>query len=1032
VTVCEACGHENPADASFCNACGAPLRPPDQASERRKTVTVLFCDVIGSTALGERLDPESLRRVLARYFDVARDAVERHGGVVEKFIGDAVMAVFGVPQVHEDDALRAVRAAEELREGLERLNDELERGYGTKLAVRIGVNTGEVVTGTEERLATGDAVNVAARLEQAAEPGEILIGEDTLGLLRDGVSVEAIAPLELKGKAEAVAAYRLVAVTTAMPARRLEVPMVGRERQLRLLLDAFESVVSERSCHLFTVLGAAGVGKSRLVSEFLRKLDGATVLRGRCLSYGEGITYWPVVEVVKQAGGAEVLADEVARNALDAVLGETGAAATPDEIAWAFRKLLETRASEVPVVCLFDDIQWGENTFLDLVEHVADLSRGVPILLLCMARPELLDHRLAWGGGKLNATSVLLEPLSESETDELITRLLEGSALDPALQSRVRRAAGGNPLFVEEMLALVGGSHDGDAVAVPPTIQALLAARLDQLEPSERQVLERGSVEGEVFHRGSVAALSPDEPLLDSRLTALVRKDLLRPEQAQLTGDDGYRFRHLLIRDAAYEALPKATRADLHERFASWLRHRGAELVELDEIVGYHLEQSVRYRSELGPLTDEDRSHAQTAGELLARAGRKAHDRGDRRAAANLLDRARALLRQPDPKHVLALIDLGRCLSETGDDLQRSRVVLTDAFGEAQTLEREELQIRARLELEWVANLLGEQSRPEEQERLARDAIGVLERHGDDEGLARAWFVFATSFWIRSGWDEMRAPLARAMEHARRTGNRSMEIEAMTFVLAATMFGSTPVDDGIRVSHEILENASDSRELQGWAVRMVGTFLMLDGRFDEAREHLARARAIFTELGNNAALVALTFSTSPLERWAGDAVAAEREARRGLDLAQRIGDRGRLPNLAALLADALLEQGRVSDTQEYVDLARDTTREVDASAEALWRMAAARLLVRSGAAEDAVRLAQEAMDILLPTQETFTLSSLLLDAAEVLQLAGRQDDEAAVLREAVRVSERKGATVLVRRAQERLSQLAPSPGRSNV
>ena len=1028
MSVCEACGHENPAGASFCNACGASLAAPERNAERRKTVTVLFCDVIGSTALGERLDPESLRRVLARYFDVARDAVERHGGVVEKFIGDAVMAIFGVPQVHEDDALRAVRAAEELRGTLEHLNDELQREYGTKLAVRIGVNTGEVVTGTEERLATGDAVNVAARLEQAAEPGEILIGQDTLRLLRDGVTVEATAPLELKGKAEAFAAYRLLTVDTGVPARRLGVPMVGRERQLKLLRDAFESAVSESSCHLFTVLGAAGVGKSRLVSEFLNTLDGATVLRGRCLSYGDGITYWPIVEVVKQAGGTEVLADEVARRALDAVLGDTGAAATPDAIAWAFRTLLETRAAELPVVCLFDDIQWGETTFLDLVEHVADLSRGVPLLLLCMARPELLDHRPAWGGGKLNATSVLLEPLSELETDELFIRLLEGSALNEALQSRVRRAAGGNPLFVEEMLALVGDSHNGDAVAVPPTIQALLAARLDQLEPSERHVLERGSVEGEVFHRGSVAALSPDEPLLDSRLTALVRKDLLRPEQAQLTGDDGYRFRHLLIRDAAYEALPKTTRADLHERFASWLRQRGEDLVELDEIVGYHLEQAVRYRSELGPLAEEHRRHAQTAGELLARAGRKAHDRGDRRGAANLLDRARALLTQPDPKHVLALIALGRCLGEAGDDLQRSRLVLEEASREAQALGREELQIRALLELACIANFLGEELRPEEQEQLAGDAIAVLERHADAEGLARAGFVFATSFWIRSGWDDMRALLGRALEHARRAGNRSLEIEAMTFVLAATMFGSTPVEEGIRVSQEIVENASDSRELQGWGARMVGTFLMLDGRFDEAREHLERARAIFTELGNNAALVALTFSASPLELWVGDAVAAEREARRGLELAQRIGDRGRSANLAALVADALLEQGRLGDAEEYVDLVRDMTLKSDVSAQALWRMAAARLLVRRGEAEDAVRLAHEAMDILRPTQETFTMSILLVDAAEVLQLAGRQEEEAAVLREAIRVSEQKGATVLVRRAEERLTQLALSPG----
>ena len=304
MTVCTVCGQRNPAGARFCNACASPLDAADAVGEQRKTVTVFFSDVSGSTALGERLDPESLRRVLARYFEVARETVERHGGVVEKFIGDAVMAVFGVPQVHEDDALRAVRAATELRLGVSTLNEELERDFGTRLALRIGVNTGEVVTGTEERLATGDAVNVAARLEQAAQPDDILIGSETLQHLVDAVTVELIERLELKGKAEPLDAYRLISVraTTGGVARPAAAPMVGRTRQLKMLRDAFDNVASERSCHLFTVLGSAGVGKTRLVSEFLRTLDDVAVVHGRCLSYGEGITYWPVVEVVKQAG----------------------------------------------------------------------------------------------------------------------------------------------------------------------------------------------------------------------------------------------------------------------------------------------------------------------------------------------------------------------------------------------------------------------------------------------------------------------------------------------------------------------------------------------------------------------------------------------------------------------------------------------------------------------------------------------------------------------------------------------------------
>src|SRR6187551_1992370 len=525
VPACPSCGHENSERARFCEECGSPLGGPPPSREQRKTVTVLFCDVTGSTALGESTDPEALRALLARYFERMKGIIESHGGTVEKFIGDAVMAVFGVPQVREDDALRACRAAVEMRDALPELGVE----------ARIGVNTGEVVTGTEERLATGDAVNVAARLEQAAQPGEILVGADTVGLVRDAVTVEAVPPLDAKGKSEPVPAYRLLSLDTEAPAfvRRGDVAMVGRDRQLKLLRDAFDNVASERSCDLFTVLGPAGVGKSRLVSEFLTTIDEATVVRGRCLSYGDGITYWPVVEVVKQIPDANTLVEPAAWKALEAMLGEGDGTATPDEIAWAFRKLLEAKAAQEPVLCIFDDIQWGEETFLELIEHVADLSRGAPILLLCMARPELLDRRPTWAGGKLNATSVLLEPLSERQTDELIGHLVEGSALADDLQARIRRAAGGNPLFVEEMLVLVGQSDSAGDVAVPPTIQALLAARLDQLDPSERHVLERGSVEGEVFHRGGVAALVQDETPVDGWLVALVRKDLLRPEHAQ-------------------------------------------------------------------------------------------------------------------------------------------------------------------------------------------------------------------------------------------------------------------------------------------------------------------------------------------------------------------------------------------------------------------------------------------------------------------------------------------------------------------
>ena len=569
-------------------------------------MTVLFSDVTGSTALGERLDPEALRGVLARYFDMARLAVERHGGSVEKFIGDAVMAVFGIPVVHEDDALRAVRAAAELRDGLAGLNEGLMRDYGTALEVRIGVNTGEVVAGTEERLATGDAVNVAARLEQAARPGEILVGAPTQALVRGSVALEPVEGLELKGKSAPVEAYRLMSVRLEVAPRRRVGAMVGRERELERLRAALAQAVDSRCCQLFTVLGDAGVGKSRLAYEFLAGLDGATVVRAGCPPYGEGITYWPVVEVLKQVLGEEperrleaLGLDSFSSRAVHAVLGDPGAATSVDEIARATRVLLEAVAAEAPLVIVLDDIQWGEAAFLDLVDHVAELSRDVPMLLLCMARPELYDRRPGWGGGKLNATTVLLEPLVDGDADVLVASLLDDNAADEGLRARILAAAEGNPLFAEEMVALVRDSPGGQVV-VPPTIQALLAARLDQLEPTERAVLGRGSIEGRVFHRGAVQALSPDETELTAPLSGLVRRELVRPDRAQLAGEEAFRFRHLLIRDAAYDALPKATRAELHERFASWIGAHGGEVVEHDEVAGYHLEPRIAVASSSG------------------------------------------------------------------------------------------------------------------------------------------------------------------------------------------------------------------------------------------------------------------------------------------------------------------------------------------------------------------------------------------------------------------------------------------------
>ena len=706
------CGQENPEGFRFCGACGASLEAVPAPRETRKTVTVVFSDVTGSTALGEQLDPESLRRVMGRYFDEMKAVVESHEGTVEKFIGDAVMAVFGIPVVHEDDALRAVRAAAEMRERLAALNEELERDWGVRIDVRTGVNTGEVVAGDPsggQRFATGDAVNVAKRFEEAAPANEILLGATTYRLVRDAVEVEQVADLTLKGKSAPVDAFRLLSIEpgAAGRARRLDSPMVGRERERTALHQAYERAAGERACHLFTVLGTAGVGKSRLVSEFLDGLgERATVVHGRCLPYGEGITFWPLREVIRTLYGedfpstirARLAGDENAEliaERLGAALGHVESIGPTDETSWAVRKLFEALARERPFVVVFDDLQWAAPTFLDLVEHIADWSRDAPILLVCLARPELLEGRPRWSGGKFNATSVLLEPLNEAESGELVGNLLGRAQLAGEVRARVMNAAEGNPLFVEEMFAMLIDDgllerSNGDwvptgdlaTVTVPPTIQALLSARLDRLGPTERAVSERASIEGKVFHRGAVVELSSEEirSEVGSHLEALVRKELVRPDHAQFPGEDAFRFRHQLIRDAAYDAMSKELRAELHEQFAAWLENAaGDRVLEYEEILGFHLEQAYRYRAELAPVDEAARDLASRAAERLSSAGEHARLRGDMAAAADLLDRAASLLPNDDARRRKLLPALLDATIEAGQ-LSRASDAVTEAL----------------------------------------------------------------------------------------------------------------------------------------------------------------------------------------------------------------------------------------------------------------------------------------------------------------------------------------------------------------
>ncbi len=990
--VCGSCGQQNPEAFRFCGSCGAALIEPAPAREVRKVVTIVFCDLTGSTALGDRTDPETLRAIMGGYYDQMRAILERHGGTVEKFVGDAVMAVFGIPVSHEDDALRAVRASWQMRSAVESLG----------LHARIGVNTGEVVTGGGETLVTGDAVNVAARLEQQAPVGEVLIGLETQQLVRGAIESEPV-ELLVKGKASPIGAYRVLTVDLQAPAvaRRLDTPLVGRKRELGVLHQAFERAVTERACHLFTLLGAAGVGKSRLVSELLEGID-ATVVRGRCLDYGEGITYWPVVEVLKQLGPrADPTVDLFGRGS-----HSTG------ELFWAVRAQLEEVARERPLVVVLDDIHWGEPTFLDLVDHIADLSREAPILLLCVARAELIDVRPGWGGGKLNATTLLLEPLSTEESGELIESL--DVAIDPATRQRILQTAGGNPLFVEEMLALVA---DGGDTRLPSTIQALLQARLDQLGVGERSVVERGAVEGELFHRDAVRVLTddPQRADLDKDLVRLVRKELIRAARATLAGQEAFRFRHLLMRDAAYESLPKAVRADLHGRFADWLAAAPVELVEQDEMLGFHLERAAGYRRELG---DPDETIELRAAARLAAAGSKALARDDMPAADNLLTRALRLLPDGDGGRDRITFELLAALHGRGDFERASRMIAALESSADSVAQMRGRVARLDLELQNAAGDLTHDAR-----RVAEEAIDFFERAGDAVGLAHAWCLLFDIEWLLSRAEPALAAIEQAIEHARRAGDATLVAQLNMSRLGPLMYGPFPADT-------VRSKLTGMRELMRTSPRMEQACLMLEaflageaGEFVEATSCYERADAILGELDMKMIRHLMQQHPAGFALRQGRPEEAVRIFRLSYDGLGEVGATGFRSTVATSMARALYQCGELDEAVRFAILGEEMGGPEDITNFASGRGVRAMVLADRGELDEAEKFGRSAVDYAFRTDFPGTQAEAFLALAYVLRAAGRDGEWGALVDQAIARLEIRGdvdAASQVRRLRSEL------------
>ncbi len=983
---------------------------------------------------------------MSRYFETASRALERHGGTVEKFIGDAVMAVFGIPAVHEDDALRAVRAVVEMRDAVEVLSRELEQERGVQLRLRTGVNTGEVVAGDPaggHTLVTGDTVNVAARLEQAAAPGEILIGDATRHLVQDAVRVEPVGSLSLKGKEDGVLSWRLLEVFAEAPAfaRRLDSPLVGRRAELAQVRKAFEHTVQERAAYLITVLGTAGIGKSRLASELGASLpeEVARVVTGRCLPYGDGITFWPLFEIVRELVGededprpaiARLVADEEAADAIAeriaAALGRSHEAASAEETFWAVRKLFEVLAQERPLVVVLEDVHWGEPTFLDMVEHVTDWSHDAPILLLCLARPELLEKRPSWAGGRPNLTSVLLGPLTDTESGVLIDHLQGAVALPVAARTKIAEAAEGNPLFVEQMVAMIAEGGSVGEVEVPPTIQALLAARLDRLGADERAVIERASVIGKRFWVAAVEGLLDESARgkVAECLQLLVRKELIGPDRSIVPGQDGYRFHHLLIRDAAYGAIPKEARADLHERFARMIEETaGPSVVEVEEILGYHLEQAFRYRSELGPVDEHTRTLAGMAAERLAASGRRALARGDATAAAKLLRRATALLPSDVPARADLLGALGSSLVLAGE-LVEADVVLTEAIAADAASGDRRLELHAVLERAFLRALRDPEG-VEELRRIVEQALPELEELGDELGLAKAWRRIADVQWMANRWGEQARALERALEHAQRAGDDREAAGALMRMPMSLYYGPMPVTEAMARAEALLERAQSSRVVQSTALVCLAGLHALAGDFEEARRLLAQGRAISDELGFRVWVAGFSLLAGDIEMLADDPAAAERELRRGSEALGAMGERGLLATVAAELAHAVCAQGRYEEAERLTRVTEELARPLDVAAQISWHIVRATSLAGRGELESAEALARDAVRAVEQTDDLNRQGRVLVALAEIVRSAGREAEAVSLRERALELFERKGNLVSADRLRRVLAERGP-------
>ncbi|MEN3342674.1 MAG: hypothetical protein V7644_2078 [Actinomycetota bacterium] len=1073
--VCARCAQENPEVARFCLACGSPLAPVQPPVEERKLVSVVFTDIVGSTARAESLDPEDVRALLAPYYARLRKELERFGGTVEKFIGDAVVALFGAPVAHEDDPERAVRAALAIRGAIDELNGADE---WLDLKIRVGVNTGEalVVVGANasegEGMASGDVMNTAARLQSAAPVNGVVVGELTYRATREVIEYREAAPIAAKGKSERVPAWEAVRVhPDASRGRRAENTLVGRERHAAELLELWRVVVAEGRPARATILGPPGIGKSRLLGELADRVAAdAGVHWGRCLSYGEGITYWPLVELLKSAVGIlQSDGSDAAAEKLDAFLDGLGtddrgelrtiAAAlsnligiptTPRgtysagriaqaELHWGIRRALHLLARRRPLLLVFEDLHWAEPTLLELIAYLAEPAPDAPLLLLCSARPELAESAPAFPAPRGGRRTIELERLSAEESRRLLAHMVgDASLAETPLATALIENADGNPLFLEETVRMLReqGLDDprrwqGERVErlpLPATVQALISSRLDRLEGGEKRVAHDAAVVGAVFWDGAVAHLgaedggAPVDP--HPALGALLRRDFVRRNDVStLDGEDEYAFEHVLIKDVAYGQIPKGRRAQLHVRCADWVTRLPAGAEKLVEIVAWHLEQACRLSREVARSPIEPPLQAAT--DALAAAAGRAEQREGLREAARYYERALDLLGDSDRTRSLELRQpLARAHAQLGE-LHLAGEELVSVAWDARELGRPDVRGAALVAL---GNIDHRQGRPSDARRRLVEARELALAAGDRALQVRAAFGLAA---VRADYEAEGVGAVDDLRHAvgvaEEIDARALRVEGH-LRLGFLLFNLGRIGDSERELLRCLDLAGELGSLrdEARAVFLFGLVRYYQGdpaqaeRLNlQARDWLERTGEPYFQMQNFRALGLYALARGNLDE-------AEQRLRQAIPVALEEGGRYIL-EVYRFLTETLVRAGRVADAATLTEFASRDMPAEDAVAHAYVTLARAAVAAGEGD-RHALELYADAIGCLERQLLPIEAADARMTFAAALKSFGDIDGAAVQLAGAREAFERMGASGPCGQIDEELGRVAGGAG----